>query len=710
MRYRLLLLTAGFLALAAGDAGPADAQVGSPMATKPAPAPQALAAAGLHLLDVPFVPQSPALCGGAALAMVLRFWGAPGVHAQDFSSLVGADGAGISASDLKRAVHERGWRALSFGGGLVEARLQLQRGRPIVALLRQGDGNNHYVVLVGVDDDHVLLHDPARGPFRIVEATQLQEAWRDAGGWGLLILPPDDGRTDVPSGAGTGGALEIGSNRDAPPTALDGCALLVERGVRLARNGELEAAGQLLETALGLCPSTPAPLRELAGVRFRQKRWGEAEQLARLAARMQPQDAYTWELLAATCFVQGDLAAALEAWNQVHKPRVDLTRIDGLERTRYDVVTQLLDQPTGTLLTEASLRRSRRRLASLPSRQIAHIEYQPLPDGSAQVNVNVLERPRWNAGADVLPVAAIRTLVDRTLRLEIAAPTGNGELWSASWRWWQNRPALNLRLDMPAAWSTLGIWHVAGGWERQLYRVPDAGTPLVVPVERRRSAVGCGQWATADWHWEVAGALERWSGRGQDAALEIGLERRAAGDRLALRGEAARAWNTGGYAPYATASVLASWRSSAVTERRTLRLRCHAGVAAASSSAPLLLWPGAGTGPGGAYLLRAHPLLDDGVIAGKGFARELAHGGIEIQLWPWSSSLLSLGIAAFVDAARPGSPFARATAPMQVDFGTGLRVQLPTQSEHLRLDVARGARDGQVALSIEIESDRLFHD
>jgi len=49
-------------------------------------------------------------------------------------------------------------------------------------------------------------------------------------------------------------------------------------------------------------------------------------------------------------------------------------------------------------------------------------------------------------------------------------------------------------------------------------------------------------------------------------------------------------------------------------------------------------------------------------------------------------------------------------APLQVDLGAGLRLQLPTQAEHLRLDLARGARDGQVALSIEIESDRLFHD
>ena len=30
--------------------------------------------------------------------------------------------------------------------------------------------------------------------------------------------------------------------------------------------------------------------------------------------------------------------------------------------------------------------------------------------------------------------------------------------WKASWRWWKERPALTARLDLPAAWSSLGIW------------------------------------------------------------------------------------------------------------------------------------------------------------------------------------------------------------------------------------------------------------
>ncbi len=608
--------------------------------------------------------------------MVMRFWGEPAVRAEDFAALVDAKGTGIEANALERAVREHGWRAFRFSGGLAEARVQLQRGRPVVALVRESGGGNHYVVLVGASSNRFALHDPGRGPFRVVDAGQLQRTWRDAGSWGLLILPPE---------------------RPSGESSLD---------AYLVPDDELQSAAQRLTTAVEADPVAALPLVELAGVRFRQKRWREAGDLAARAARLQPGDTYTYELLAAARFVQGDAAAALEAWNEIREPRVDLTRIDGLDRTRYDVVTRLLDQPAGTLLTDASLRRSRRRLASLPSQEIAHIDYVPQPGGTAQVNVNVLERPRWNAGNSFLPAAAVHALTERTLRLELAAPTGNGELWSASWRWWKERPAFTARLDVPSTWSTFGIWHVDALWERQSYRLADATPGELDLVTRRRSAIGCGQWATADWHLDVTGALEHWSGRGKDVVAEAGLERRAANERLVLRGSVSRAWNTHGREPYATGNLFASWCSSTSAERRTVRILCRAGEAAASSNAPLLLWPNAGSGPVGTFLLRAHPLLDGGVVTGKGFARQLVHGGLETQVWPWPRRLLSLGFAAFVDGMRPGSPFERASAATQADFGAGLRLQLPGRNELLRLDVARGARDGQMALGIEIGTTR----
>lgn len=704
--YGRVVLAAGLLSPVAGAGGAAHAQ--SPAAAHAAALPPSGAPLaphpGLRLLDVPFVPQTAALCGGAAVAMVMRFWGEPDIRAEDFAILARPGEAGISAADLERAVVERGWRALPFSGGLDETLLQLRSGRPVIALVREGGGRNHYIVLVGAAADRVLLHDPARGPFRVMDAAVLQQAWREAGDWALLILPPGPAAAVSSTAPILPGAARPEDDAGEPDTA-DGCALLVERGARLARAGEIAAAEELLGAALVLCDGTPGPLVELAGVRFRQKRWRDAEALAGRAARLQPHDAYTWDLLATTRFVQGDAAAALVAWNQIGAPRVDLMRVDGLARTRYEVVSRLLDQPPGTLLTAAALRRGRRRLATLPSARAVRIEYLPVPGGTAQLNVNVLERAPWSVGSPLLAAAA-HALVEQTLRFDAATPTGNGELWSARARWSKRRPALGARVDLPSPWGALGVWHVEALWERQEIRVASLPRTPLDRLERRRSAFGCGQWASADWRWDVTGALEHWTAGAEHAALEIGLERRACRDRLMLRGAVSRAWSTRGGEPYATRELRANWCSSPGIERHAVRVLCRAGAAAASANAPRLLWPRAGAGPASTYLLRAHPSLDDGVLVDHGLTAELVHGGVEMQIWPWPGRLLALGVAAFVDAARPGAPFRSAIAPVQTDVGAGLRLQLPATNECLRLDVARGMRDGRMAFSLGIDAGR----
>jgi hypothetical protein len=63
------------------------------------------------LLDVPYMAQPPALCGGAAVAMVLRYWGRSDVYPQDFASLVSDADGGIFTHTLASAVRDRHWDA-----------------------------------------------------------------------------------------------------------------------------------------------------------------------------------------------------------------------------------------------------------------------------------------------------------------------------------------------------------------------------------------------------------------------------------------------------------------------------------------------------------------------------------------------------------------------------------------------------------------------
>ena len=58
-------------------------------------------------LQVPYLPQSVLLCGGAAVAMVERWWGRRGVYAQDFADLVRPAEGGILTTDLVPATRRR---------------------------------------------------------------------------------------------------------------------------------------------------------------------------------------------------------------------------------------------------------------------------------------------------------------------------------------------------------------------------------------------------------------------------------------------------------------------------------------------------------------------------------------------------------------------------------------------------------------------------
>src|SRR5688500_6900570 len=67
-----------------------------------------------RLLDVPSLPPTEDLCGGAAVAMLLRYWGECDVFPEDFAALVDRSAAGIRTDVLVSEVSRRGWQALTF--------------------------------------------------------------------------------------------------------------------------------------------------------------------------------------------------------------------------------------------------------------------------------------------------------------------------------------------------------------------------------------------------------------------------------------------------------------------------------------------------------------------------------------------------------------------------------------------------------------------
>jgi predicted double-glycine peptidase len=578
-----------------------------------------------RLLDVPFVPQSEALCGGAAVAMVMRYWSAAAtVHAEDFAALVDPRAGGIAVGALKRAVDERGWRALAFAPDAADVQAHVGDGRPVIALIEDRPQRFHYVVVVAWTSDRVVFHDPAVNPFRSMDIASFDRAWRAATRTALLVLP---GETPVPP-----------------------------------------AVTPAVTTA-------PATEREQAGSLFMRKRYSDAASLAALAVERDPADVQAWQLLAAARYLEGDTGGALDAWNERHEPRVDLARVDGLDRTRYDVVSSVLDLPSKTVLTRRALQRAERRVAAMPTAQASRVSYSPRENGTATVDVAVVERPLLpRTRTDVLAVAVSGAAM-REARLSIASPSGNGEVWTASTRWWSGRPRVSLALALPTLGRWTGLWQMDAAWERQRYAVGTGD----IDRERRHAAMSFADWRSANTRYEIGAALDRWNNGATHVSIAASVERRFALDHFAIVAE------TSATAAYGTGRLSARWRSSraeftGITVATTL--------VAVTSRTPLDLRPGGDTGVVRSTLLRAHPLLNDGVIDASRLHQTLAHATIEFQRPLKARPLARFAWAAFLDAT-----------PHDVDAGAGLRLKLPGAPGALRVDLARGLGDGRVALS-----------
>ena len=633
-------------------------------------------AAPLALLDVPFISQSEALCGGAAAAMILRYWGEREITAQTFAHLVDRSAAGIRTDALTGELSRRGWTAIGISGSESSLRAELARGRPVLTLIEDRPGTYHYVVLLGSHDRGVIFHDPARGPFVVMSPNTFTERWEAAGRWMAVVVPSPstEPRASTPS-------------LPAAFTAKAGaCEQTVAEGVRLAQANDIAGAERVLAEAV----ACPAATRELAGIRVIQERWAEAEDLAAAAIAGGDADTYTWKVLATSRFLQNDRQGALDAWNQAGEPRLDLVRIDGLARTRHRVVEELIGLRSGELLTAESFMRARRRLTELPSAAISRLDYVPVTGGFAEVRGVVAERPVVPRGRLELAALGLIAAATREVTLGVASPTGGGERFWGGWRFWPNRMRVAVGVDTPAPWG--GVLTMGASSERQPFSDGD------IPAAERVSAqIGIGDWVTSGLRWNADAGVDRWNGADLRPRVAGALRFVSFDDRMNVE-LGASGWP--GANQFATTAVSVGFRSSATRRGLLWTLRGTAGAVALG--APIDLWMAGDTGHARSTLLRAHPLLDDGQLRVERLGRRLLNGSGELQFWRSIRGPLAGAVGIFGDAARTSERHGFAPRT-DVDLGIGARFAATGLPGLFRIDVARGLRDAAHVLSVAYE-------
>ena len=632
--------------------------------------------APLTVLDVPFISQSEALCGGAAAAMVLRYWGERGLTAESFSHLVDRSAAGIRTDALVNELRSRGWTAAPLAGTGEAIEAELRRGRPVLTLIEDRPGRFHYIVIVAKTADAVVFHDPARAPLRVVGGEEFERRWQPAKRWMAVVVPGERER-------------ETGAPVSAVSPSAGSCSELIAGGVARAQAGDLSAAEQNLTSALS-CGGAAA-LRELAGVRVLQRRWADVEALSSAATAADPADAYGWRLLGTSRFVQNNRDGALAAWNRVAEPRLDLLSVAGLDRTRQRVVEQLVDAKPATVVTPDLLLRSERRLRELPAAVSTSVELRPTPGGLAELRATVNERPVVPADVWSYVAAGALAASQRELRASTGSLTGGGERVKGEWRFWPGRPRIGVALDAPAPWG--GIWSVAGFAERERFT---GGAP----ADQKRSGgfVEWSTWASALVKLSLGAGVEDWDRIGTLGRSRANLQLLSGANRVNVRADG-EIW--AGAASFSRVSVNIVAASSTTRAGRVYLAR--AGTAAGSTHLPSLLWFGGDTGQTRETLLRAHPLVEDGRLRIEQMGRRLWHSSMEAQQW-WPAGIVRIAGAIFVDAVRVGDRVGDA-ARGDVDAGAGVRLALPGAPGTFRADVATGLRHGGTRWSFVYEPE-----
>lgn len=659
------------------------------------------------VLDVPFVPQSPALCGGAAVAMVLRYFGERGVYAEDFASLVVASGAGIKTDDLAAAVRQRGWHAVPFAGDADLVQRHLEQGRPIIALIEDRPGRYHYVVVVAWHAGTVVLHDPARGPAREVGENRFTQAWQTTGRWAMLVLPA--GAAAAPASARVVSAVTapdtgVTARAGAEPATPDACSASLDAAVLAARGGELEVAERNLVAAGERCADRAAVTVELAALRFQQRRYREAADLASSVLTDRPDRTDAWDLLASSHYLLADGDGALRAWNRIGRPRNDLTRIDGLRATPFQVVNRAVGIGAGELVSSESLGRARRRVGALPTVLRTRVDYRPVRGGDVEVQASVMERPVLPLSVGDLLVHGMRALADSRLRVDVANALRVGEAWLVDWVWQRARRAVELGLAAADAFRAGGLWQLHAADRTFTYRlaalaVDSSGTAPVQRETHAAATMSVSDWVSGALHWQVTGSLEGWSGRGAFAGVLAQVQLRSWHDRVALRVRRGGWWSIGGSDAFHTLNLQAEVRSATVPAPSEWSAR--GGLAVASDNAPRTRWTGAGNHFGTDALLRAHELIDgDGITKGAFFGPRLVHAGVELRRWLRPLGPVQLGGAAFVDAATVRPLAGYVAARTAFDVGAGVRLRFAGRAGAIRADAALGVTDGAAALSL----------
>ncbi len=258
-------------------------------------------------------------CGPAALASVFQRWGRTADADEIGRALVGRGERGVMNFDLARYARTEGfWTQTHHDGDLLQLKKWLRKGIPPIVMLKVGPLGlpfYHFIVARGFNDrEGVVYANTGQPKTRAIPYSSFQKRWSGAGGWLLVVCPPE--KVDW----------------ELTPVQTADLAFLLERNRRWA------PAQRRYEEALRGDPANRSLRFNLANVSLRLGQREKAQSLYQALLKEMPSHPVYANNLAWTYLEEGDYRRAVqigeETLRRLNRRPADLLDTVGLAYCR----------------------------------------------------------------------------------------------------------------------------------------------------------------------------------------------------------------------------------------------------------------------------------------------------------------------------------------------------------------------------------------
>jgi ABC-type bacteriocin/lantibiotic exporter with double-glycine peptidase domain len=149
--------------------------------------------AGSYIKGVPFFPQNEYMCGPAALASVMGYWGEKAGMKDVAKEVYEEKLKGTLPLDLFLHAKEKGFDAVYYRGSLADLKEKIAAGTPLILFLNLGYEMypvGHYIVVVGYSErSRAVMAHSGMTEEEVFTYDDLLESWSKTGFSTLLVRP-----------------------------------------------------------------------------------------------------------------------------------------------------------------------------------------------------------------------------------------------------------------------------------------------------------------------------------------------------------------------------------------------------------------------------------------------------------------------------------------------------------------------------------------